>query len=273
MGGKAFPDVVPVPIDKWKPVVDRMIRHLDSPKHAILGSTGKKPFSGDIDLAIDLSSGLTYDSLVERLTLLLGSDNVSPSGRNFDQIYTRYRCDDGPYQVDFMLGDVDLLSFTHYSPAPSESAYGGTHRTELLKAVAKVNSPTTAFRNDRMVVRRGYTLHHDRGLVFNTRWTPPRKDGNGFTQKMVAVSHHDAAVFKTAFPEIEFDALEKTTINPLEISAILFGEPCLELINTYEGVCEAINRSPHLHNQTDLIWKLYTDRLDEIKQPHPRRGI
>lgn len=274
MGGQAFNNVVPVPQERVESITQHLIHSLGSPTFKLLGSTGKKEFSGDIDIGIDANSW-EYEKLVARLIVVMGFDNVNTQGRNLNQVYTRYYDDvtDSNYQVDFMLGNVNLLSFTHWSPLPFTSTYTGSHRTELIKAVAKVLSPDQVFIGDRMIARVGYTLHHDRGLVFGARWCPPRKDGNGYTTKMVAVSNDTIAEFRNEFPSVTYRGSRVIT-DPFAITTTIFGDGTSPfMLNSYETVAEVIGLRPQLKSQADLIWRLYTKRLDEIKLPHPERRI
>jgi hypothetical protein len=273
MGGKAFTDVVPVPMHEVNEIVEYFIENLGNPNYGLLGSTGKKPLSGDIDLAID-ENAYDYDALLLRLTKLVGSGNINCSGRNFNQIYVRHIASErkGPYQVDFMIGKPSLLQFTHFAPYPNASNYTGSHRTELIKAVAKVLSPFQAFDCDRMIARVGYTLYHDRGLVFNARWTPPRKDGRGYTMKMVPVEDEDMGLFMHTFPEIDATPVACNFTHPADICQHLFGA-VYHKVNSYEDIADTIVRCEHLTEHRDLIWRLYTERLDEIKLPHPVRLI
>lgn len=273
MGGRAFDNVQPVPSSKVNELADAGLRILGNPWWAFLGSTGKKKLSGDVDIAVS-DNNLSYDTMVERLAAKLGAENVNTHGRNLKQVYTRMWALDGsgPYQVDFMLGYVPLLEFTHWSPDPQSSNYTGSHRTELIKAAAKVISPFQAFVGGRMIARIGYTLYHDRGLVFSTRWCPPRKDGKGYTSKMVelTVDAHDQ--FKEHFPEVNV-AWSATTTQPDRICMEIFGHSNVKQLNSYELVAANILMSPPLEKERELIWELYTQRLDEIKLPHPVRFI
>jgi hypothetical protein len=272
VGGNAFPDVIPVPRSDCEFIVDYFIAGLGNPKYAILGSTGKKNLMGDIDIAVS-DCDLTFLQLRTKLELLLGANNVNTKGKSLNQIYTRYTTPsgDGPYQVDFMLGDPVLLNFTHWSPVEGSSRYSGSHRTELIKAVAKSISPFRKFDGNKLLARVGYTLYHDIGLVFNCRWCPPRKDNKGFTSKMVSVPRSDIDLFHSTFTDIPKQPSYVVT-DPIIIVELLFGNMVkINDLNSCESTLTVITKNESL--DSSLIWRLYTQRLDEIKLPHPRISI
>lgn len=269
MGGKAFPDTTPVPDVICGPTTRWICDALGVKTKKNLGSTGKKPLCGDIDIAVS-SDEWTYEQLVERLVELLGKDNVRTQGIQFNQIYTRVIVNDKPIQVDFMIGNVDLLEFTHWSPSPYTSHYSGSHRTEYLKAVAKAVSKVHEV-NGRVIARWGYTLHHDKGLEYSARWCRKRIDGKGHVTKMTSVEDHELAEFKLMIP----DALPRTTItDPDQICRELFGVRISHYqVDSYESITNLVKRLDRLNTKKDLIWSLYCSRLNEIGLVIPERFI
>lgn len=277
MGGKAFSDVQPVEQTRARRIYDYYVERmsLDQGDHEPLGSTLKKPLSGDVDIAVS-ETKYDYPRLVANLTSWLGAQNINTHGRNFNQIYTRYDIDGGPpVQVDLMIGYVPYLSFSHWSPIPGTSDYNGTIRTEYLKAIIKVASPHVGYGDHRCVARVGYTMHHHLGVEFGARWCPPRKDGKGFTQKMVAVKTEDWDGLLEVFPEMEQWRYSGCILkDPDYICCYLLGQHVTpRTVNSYEQLAILVDINPALKQQADLIWKLFTERLDEIKQPHPERFI
>lgn len=273
MGGNAFAKTQPVPIDRIPGTIKIVTKRIGEFKYKTLGSTGKKPLSGDIDLAVP-SSDWTMESLSKVLIQAMGEDNVKVQNQ-FNQIYTRVPISGIKHkfcQVDFMIGNVDLLSFTHWAPEAGTSSYSGSHRTEYLKAIAKAQS-ITASRNGRVVARVGYTLFHDRGLVYNARWCPPRKDGTGFTATMEDVKTDDIQEFNKAFPELLF-MKSKVTTDPIQICSEILGFGVTpEKVNSYESAAVVVSSNPSLLSKADLIWELYVRRLDELHLPRPERIV
>jgi hypothetical protein len=253
-----------------------------------LGSTGKKLVSGDIDIAVS-SSDWTYDSLLEFLTSRFPPNCVNGNA-SLNQIYTRmeyHTCEGSAWhQIDFMVGEIDLLSFTHWSPRPGSSKWSGSHRTELIKTVAKVLSSWTMYDdNGEMIGRLGYTLNHDKGLAHGARYATARKDGSGYVKKMVPVTADNIDDFLHTAADRELvqtgklavingikkgDILTETYTDPLVIAALLFGvNTTVESLNSYEEVVDVILSSNELCKHIDLIWKLYVQRLNQIGQPIP----
>lgn len=265
-----------------------------------LGSTGKKEYSGDIDIAVS-DKEWTYDALLEFLKETMGEDNVKGNG-SLNQVYTRIQryepVGNGNFlpstwhQIDFMVGDIDLLEFTHWSPDAGTSQWSGSHRTELIKSVAKALSAWTMVLPDNhvsnpgeMVARVGYTLNHDKGLVHGGRFAPKRKDGKGYTKKMIPVTKENLDEFVDGFfgewnltgweswCDEEY-VLTKTATDPKFISQQLFGIGVMpESLNSYEQVVDAILANTELTNLRDLIWRLYSERLIQISQPIPTQSI
>ena len=102
----------------------------------MLGSTGKKPTSGDLDLAVDAKKH-TKDEVYNKL-IAKGVDqkDLAKSG---DSVH--YKCPingdpmNGYVQVDFMFGDPKWQQFA--LNASSESEFKGVHRAILLASIAK----------------------------------------------------------------------------------------------------------------------------------------
>jgi hypothetical protein len=273
MGGNAFAKTQPIPIDRIPGTLKIVTKRIGEFKYKTLGSTGKKPLSGDIDLAVP-SDDWTMESLSAVLIKAMGPDNVKVQNQ-FNQIYTRVPISGIKHkfcQVDFMIGDPDLLSFTHWAPEAGTSQYSGSHRTEYLKAIAKAQS-ITATRNGRIVARVGYTLFHERGLVYNARWCPPRKDGKGFTATMEDVKPDDILEFNKEFPELLFMRSTVET-NPDQICRDILGFGVTpSKVNSYESTAAVVSANPSLSSRADLIWELYIRRLDELHLPRPERIV
>lgn len=97
-----------------------------------LGSTGKKEWSGDIDLAIDSSrydKEKVYASAVE----VLGADRVN-AHLNLDRIHLAVPVgNEESVQVDLFFGSPKMLQFFFH--APRSSKYSGSYRTALLMSM------------------------------------------------------------------------------------------------------------------------------------------
>ena len=109
---------------------------------ATLGSTGRKPTSGDLDLAVDANE-FTKEQMVAQLTQWAQTNKLKPeeyirkSGISVHfKTPINGRPDAGYVQTDFMfLKDVPFSKFI--LSAPADSAYRGQDRNVLMNSMAK----------------------------------------------------------------------------------------------------------------------------------------
>jgi hypothetical protein len=114
---------------------------IEFPKDRWLGSTGKKPTSGDLDLAVDLNE-IGKDQLANILTQFVQSQGLDPreyvSKRGEVHLRTPIGGDAnrGFVQTDFMFfPNLDWGSF--YYSGGEDSEYKGMNRNVLLSSIAK----------------------------------------------------------------------------------------------------------------------------------------
>lgn len=271
MGGRAFPDVSPVKRELIDRTLHNFTRLLGIRSYSLLGSTGKKPVSGDIDIAVDSQD---INQLLTTIRGKLGKQAVNVRGISMSQLYCRYQASAHllPVQIDITVGYRPLLEFTYWSPGPDQSEYSGLHRTELIKAVAK-SIGQTAERNGETVARTGYTLLPNKGLMLTSRWRKPSTLG-GFVKKMTEVPIESWSSFIHHFPELTYQ-IPRIETDPGNITQLLFGmrDYHPHKLNSYEDVSREIGNNKHLGYNLDLIWHLYADRLSELGAPIPKRMI
>jgi hypothetical protein len=107
-----------------------------------LGSTGRKPTSGDLDLAVDATK-YTKEQMIAQLTQWAQMNKLKPeeyirkSGISVHfKTPINGRPDSGYVQTDFMfLKDVPFSKFI--LSAPADSAYKGQDRNVLMNSIAK----------------------------------------------------------------------------------------------------------------------------------------
>ena len=106
-----------------------------------LGSTGKKPTSGDLDLAVD-SNEVTKDQLADILTRYVVSQGLDPREWVAKRGELHFRTpingdpDQGYVQTDFMFFNNVPWGIFYYG-AGSDSAYKGMVRNVLMSSIAK----------------------------------------------------------------------------------------------------------------------------------------
>lgn len=123
-----------------------VLTHIPHRSTQILGSGGKKPTSGDIDLGFD--TDWTIDQVADKLEELGVMHKV---GKGFDQIwtgFTQYDEEGNPVmdaqkhapkivQIDLMFGDPDWLGLANWSPSMDETEFSAHHRSALLAAIIR----------------------------------------------------------------------------------------------------------------------------------------
>ena len=154
-GGNAFYNVIPISKNQIQNTIDNFITEILTPTFKVfpqsdsifpLGSTGKKPQSGDLDLALNIN-------------LLPGKPDVQTTLKtifSYTKLHTNIELIYNPicnYMIQFAypinksnkLVKIDLLLtavpiFTKWymsSPTPNQSKYKGAHRNDLLRAIPK----------------------------------------------------------------------------------------------------------------------------------------
>ena len=112
----------------------------------MLGSTGRKETSGDLDLGID-ETKITKDVLIQQL-LKRGAkaEDIKKSG---DSVHFKTPIlgdkSNGYVQTDFMFGDPEFQKFSLVADGDSE--YKGVHRALLLASIAKAQGMKWSYKN------------------------------------------------------------------------------------------------------------------------------
>ena len=111
----------------------------------MLGSTGRKETSGDLDLGID-ETKITKDILIQQL-LKRGVDknDIRKSG---DSVHLKTPilgdAGNGFVQTDFMFGDPEFQKFALNT---GDSDFKGVHRAILLASIAKAQNMKWSYKN------------------------------------------------------------------------------------------------------------------------------
>lgn len=249
----------------------------------LLGSAGKQPDSGDLDLNMDIDL-YDQDEVAEQLTKLLGADNVKARPGN-NQIFTAVPIegdpDNGYVQVDFMFGIPEWQTFSYYSAPydpkyrpspyywrqdPHKSCLKGLYRTELIKALVAYNSDWVLEEDGEMIARVGPTFFHDRGCVWRYRHRPMRQDGTARVKELKELT-------KEEFLEIYPSAMTARTdvmTSPIDVVQMLLGEHHnLTNMATFETTWLCI-QSQYSTEQQTLIAKIYLERLNSLKADIPK---
>jgi hypothetical protein len=114
----------------------------------MLGSTGRKETSGDLDLGIDKTK-ITKDVLIQQLLKRgVKAEDIKKSG---DSVHLKTPilgdAENGYVQTDFMFGDPEFQKFALNT---GESDYKGVHRAILLASIAKAQGMKWSYKNGLM---------------------------------------------------------------------------------------------------------------------------
>ena len=139
--GGSIPNTGVIHINEIRPTVALLESQLGMDlQNNLLGSAGKKQFSGDIDIAVNIPAN-KVDDFVDKISNIPAIDAIKKSS----VIMTRMKIADydsklktdkertGFVQVDFMPGnDVSWLKTYYHSPSEMESKYRGEYRNLLM---------------------------------------------------------------------------------------------------------------------------------------------
>lgn len=184
-------------ISEIKPTLARLERDLGIDlQNNVLGSVGKKEFSGDIDVAIKIPED-QVPQFIERVNKspiveltkkgpLVVMSRVKIQGYNPDLPTDRKRT--GYVQVDYMMDeDPDWLKTFYHAPSDKESRYKGAHRNIALGALSQfVDRKESKERtpDGRPMEVERYMFSSKLGLVRVIRRPVPKKNGDGYTQQV-----------------------------------------------------------------------------------------
>ena len=188
-----MPGVGPIHISEIEPTLKALEKVLGIDIHDnVLGSVGKKEFSGDIDVALQIDTD-KIPEFVERLKktpLILDIKRSSVIMTkvqivDYDPEKQTSKERTGYVQVDFMPGDPEWMKTFYHAPHEKDSKYKGVFRNLLISSIvphyqAKVSDETID--DGRPVKQERWMWSSNDGLVRVIRKPKPRKDGKGYTK-------------------------------------------------------------------------------------------
>ena len=192
--GGAMPGVGAIHISEIEPTLSKLEKSLGiNLKDFTLGSVGKRKFSGDIDVAINLKPE-DLSAFAEKLSKDPNVLDVQKSSvfmtkvkiENFDKEKSDGRPRTGFVQIDFMPGDPGWMKTYYHSPTEEESKYKGVFRNLLLASIAgqldrKSSDETT---EDGRPLQQDRWMFSPRDGLIRVRRTPVQnKAGTGYTKK------------------------------------------------------------------------------------------
>lgn len=191
------------------------------------GIYGKKETMGDIDIAVD-EKNYNFDEFLSKIVQKLGSENVGKPMKGMGIIPTMIPIGGdesgklGYTQVDFMIGNPRLLTFTYKSPdiAGGQSKYNGIYRNILMSSLLQnMRRQVRDSETKEIIALVGPSLLLNRGIVTQWRHFPLRKDGTGRLTTMKAISREE---FDELYPEHKGKEKEMTLSGPEDIIEFIF---------------------------------------------------
>jgi len=192
--GGAMPGVGPIHIDEIEPTLDALERTLGIDlKNNVLGSVGKKEFSGDIDVALQIDPD-DVAAFVEKLKQNPAILDIAKSSvimtkvqiQDFDKTKQTQKPRTGYVQVDFMPGDPGWMKTYYHSPSEKESKYKGVFRNIMIATICAIyqrNDSEQKIDDGRPVESERWMWSPADGLVRIRRTPVANKKGDGYTKK------------------------------------------------------------------------------------------
>jgi hypothetical protein len=256
--GGAMPGVGSIHHTEIDATLDALEKSLGvSLKDNVLGSVGKKEFSGDIDVAIDIpkeqlaafAEKLEASPLVQDVkkssVFMTVVDIVGYNAEHTKEGLLRT----GKVQIDFMPGDPEWMKTYYHSPHEKSmskdgrsSNYKGTFRNIMLATMAAVyQSDSSEEQNEhgRPLEQKRWIWSPSDGLNWISRKPKPKANGEGYTKANV---------------DTRLDGPYK---NPTEI-ATKFGLDSAEDLYSFETLLAAIKKN-YPEEVSSKIIRLFKD--------------
>ena len=259
MGGNTFKDLERVPREVLPELFEEVSNRLNVPglttkylNKAMLGSTGKKPTSGDVDLCMNNRFPRFYGQqtypvfnhrkLVKKLKLVLGEDCVRVG--NSDQVFTRW----GNYQVDFLFGDFEWMKFSQYSPSPEESDYKGLFLVNSFGVLSKMKRDVVYVNDEGMRVADvsfKFNLEHGFGRTWrlDSRARKFNRVDKAAPSKEDQLKKTDPDTFETRVPCDRYERFWSR--NPRDFLNMFFDGVQFEEVNTFEKVVDFVRKKDY----------------------------
>lgn len=236
-------------------------RALGSSSKCLDGSLGRKDVMGDIDIAVSYSSGddtIDLHTIEELLRKSFPSMEVRAKG-SLKIVSLLYRLKSSHLvQIDFILGDYEILKFMFTSPDPShQTEYKkGFYRNFYISALTQMLRETVEENGD-LVAFAGPKLDRHKGITFEYRHHAKKKNGDGRVKQISKTTRNE---FKNLYGR-DIELPSETLSKPDEIIGYFFPKSNY-LIDEYDTVERF--RSAISENYPEEIQKRIENRFEEI---------
>jgi hypothetical protein len=195
--GGSMPGVGAIHISEIEPTLKSLEKVLGIDlRNNTLGSVGKKQFSGDIDVAIDIKPD-DIPAFVEKLKSIPEIMELAKSSVIMTKVkISGYdpekeapgKSRTGFVQVDFMPGDPGWMKTFYHAPHEKDSKYKGVYRNILISTIAAFldrKDSEEKIPDGRSLQSERYMWSSADGLVRVKRTPEPNKKGDGYTKKNI----------------------------------------------------------------------------------------
>lgn len=258
MGGNAFKnfELVRVRREDVPATVRHVVHELDFPGFtdeyafkSLMGSTGKKESSGDVDFCMNTKSARFYGEpdlpvfnkheVLVRIKEVLPEERVNTQTFKMGNLMTAFPVagdeSNGLVQVDFVFGKHEWLMFSHFSPSEEESRFPGVFLSQGFGVLAKMHKDfeSTDPSNGERTGRVGLHFGLEEGMF--RKWESRRRPGMG-------CSKTTADEFETRFAEApRFTRIGHVDCPQAVVDMLLPGMK-LEEVRSFENLVEAVRR-------------------------------
>ena len=248
MSGRAVPNVGPIQREDIPGTLVYLNQLTSIPVEDmhLLGSAGKVPVSGDLDIAVS-SQLWDASALHDYLCSVYGAEKCVYNKGTGVHSYPIEICGDlskGIVQVDLMyVPNPKWAEFAYFSDPSSK--YKGAIRTMLLMGVtATHNDPDIDYfeydDDGQLMIRAGSTFDLNLGMRQIFQYRKKKKKGGGYLKSMTTVTWEE---FRELFPHLDVPAVGVED-DPENMLAAIFGEPNVQPadVATAEQVLELIKQ-------------------------------
>lgn len=197
MEGGSMPNAGAIHISEIEPTLKKLEKYLNIDlRNNTLGSVGKKEYSGDIDIALDIKPE-DIPAFMEKLKSIPEIKDISKSSvimttveiENYDpNKKPENKKRTGIVQIDFMPGDIDWLKTFYHAPYEKDSKYSGVFRNILISTIAAFldkKESSQKLPDGRPLQTERYMFSPSDGLVRIIRTPEPNKKNDGYTKKNI----------------------------------------------------------------------------------------
>jgi hypothetical protein len=256
-GGGSFDDVNPITLEDFEHVwnvLEADLEMLGCTDIEPIGSTGKKPVMGDVDVAAKCEGGAP--ALFDAAVRVFGKENVRKTGGTVVSI--RYLQDVPAFQVDVMVGDPKFVRWGRAGASsiqghPDYSPVKGVGRNILLNVINRWVSSNKFTDYHGEADRTRYAMDFDKGIFKVQQTRRNAKDPNKLNKDWKDVKR------------------ELVSDDPDNVVTLMFGKGAKASdLNSFDGVVKALRKSPTLGKDAPAILATFAEEFRALAAKTPQ---